>query len=369
MNIYFVSGDVFEMEADALVFSANKEPIIGGSLDASIYKHTNREQLLEARKAHGTIKSGNACMTESFGLRGYKWLIHAVSPVYQPKHPTSTTNQLKKCYLAALTLAEEKGLKRLNFTLLGGGAKGFSNRRAKSAARSAIEEYFAENPDSSIKYVTIVEYKKEDEYQALIECNNCLRRLYELLPQISGGEHLLEQTSQLGAVKNAVVEKLMQYTLTETELFKRKYEADKQEYMKTHSIYNMTFEDHIYSQLVIRPKDTTNTQFSERIFIRNDSDVSKIFNYISNPNCRNQVKSFLSKRMNVLKLGLGLNLSYEDTCRLMWSQGHDFPSNYMDYEIANSYIQTGLQDAALRDYEYEFRSARNPSEENKSVEK
>ena len=65
MKINFVTGDVFEMEADALVFSANTEPIIGGSMDAYIYEHADRDQLLEKRKAFGTIKGGNACITES----------------------------------------------------------------------------------------------------------------------------------------------------------------------------------------------------------------------------------------------------------------------------------------------------------------
>ncbi len=113
MNIDFITGDVFEIEADALVFSANKEPIIGGSLDAFIYERAGKDQLLEKRKAFGTIKSGNACITESCGLSGYKWLIHAVCPVYQKSHPTNTTHYLKKCYISALALADEKGLERV----------------------------------------------------------------------------------------------------------------------------------------------------------------------------------------------------------------------------------------------------------------
>jgi len=360
MNIDFITGDVFEIEADALVFSANKEPIIGGSLDAFIYERAGKDQLLEKRKAFGTIDSGNACITESCGLSGYKWLIHAVCPVYQKSHPTNTTHYLKKCYISALALADEKGLESVNFALLGAGAKGFSHRRAKAAAKEAADKYFAENPDSSIMCVTIIEYEKEDEYQALLECNDCLKRLYDLLPKINGGDQLLEQNSELGNIKKAVVDKLTEYTLTETQQFRQRYEADKQEYNNTHSADDLTFEDHIYSQLVVRPENTTNGDFADLIYIPHDSDISKIFHYISNHN--NQVRSFLSKKMNVLKLSLGLELSYENICRLMWSQGHDFPSSDIDYEIVNYYIITGDQHNALKDFEDEFRSGKNPRE-------
>ncbi len=367
MNIDFVKGNVFEMKADALVFSANKEPIIGGSLDAFIYEKAGKDQLLEKRKAFGTIKSGKACITESCGLSGYKWLIHAVCPVYQKNHPTSTTHTLKQCYLSALALANEKGLESVNFALLGAGAKGFSHRRAKVAAEEAVEKYLAENPDSSVKYVTIIEYEKEDEYQALLECNDCLKRLYDLLPKINGGEQFLEQNSELGSIKKAVVDKLTEYTLTETQQFRQRYEADKQKYNNTHSADDLTFEDHIYSQLVVRPKNTTNIDFAVLIYISSATEVSRIFNYLRKR--YNQTSSFLSIRMNVLKLSLGLELSYENTCRLMWSQGHDFPSSDMDYDIVNNYIIIGDQSYALEDYANVFQSAKSKNAEEKSEEK
>ena len=251
--------------------------------------------------------------------------------------------------------------------MLGAGAKGFSYKRAKEAAEAAAEKYFSENPGSSIKYVTIIEYSKEDEYQTLLECNECLKRLFYLLPKINGGEQLLEQTSELGIIKKAVFDKITEYTMKETQKFKGKYDAEKQEYIKTHSTDDLTFEENIYKELVNKPPKMTNAEFAELIYISHDADVSKLWHYLSNRS--NQVRAFLSKKGNVLKLGLGLNLSYEKICRLMWSQGYDFPSNNIDYDIVNEYIIKGEYRSALEDYEEEFRSGKNPRETDISFEK
>ena len=163
-------GDVFDFTADALVFPANKKPVIGGSLDSQVYEKAGSDQLLQARMKHGELHSGEVCLTQSFDLKDrYKFLIHAASPVYQHHHKKESAHNLKKCYSGALRLAEEKQLKTIVFTLLGAGASGFPFKMAIEKATTAIEDYFSEHKDSRIESVTLVKYSKESDYQKTSE--------------------------------------------------------------------------------------------------------------------------------------------------------------------------------------------------------
>ena len=104
------NGDVFECSADALVFPASKKPVIGGNFEGHIFKYTDSKKLLAKRQEIGEIHSGNAEITESFRLKGYKYLIHTVVPNYNSQR-YNPSERLKNCYINSLIAAENNKIK------------------------------------------------------------------------------------------------------------------------------------------------------------------------------------------------------------------------------------------------------------------
>lgn len=55
-------------------------------------------------------------------------------------------------------------------------------------------------------------------------------------------------------------------------------------------------------------------------------------------------KTFLNKKANVLRIGLGLKVSVDDMILLMLSRGHVFPSS-------NDYIEKAIWEQVFTDYD------------------
>lgn len=56
MPLKIVRNDITKVKADAIVNSANKNPICGGGAEYSIYEAAGREALLAAREKIGPLK-------------------------------------------------------------------------------------------------------------------------------------------------------------------------------------------------------------------------------------------------------------------------------------------------------------------------
>ena len=78
MPFEIIRNDITLVRADAIVNTANPEPVIGGSTDALIHAAAG-PGLLEARRRIGPIAAGEAAITPAFGL-GAKYVIHTVGP-------------------------------------------------------------------------------------------------------------------------------------------------------------------------------------------------------------------------------------------------------------------------------------------------
>lgn len=354
MDISYIQGDIFAMKADSLVFPANHKPVIGGSLDGQIYERAGMEQLLHQRKKHGELHSGESCITESCDLtNNYRWLIHTATPVYQPSHPTNTMHKLKKCYLSALELSDKKGLKHIVFVLLGAGASGFSHSKAKEAADSAIKRYCSEHPDSLIESVTIVEYEKESQYQLLIQCNRKLIELKAMLSQIEELKDYVQIDSYMGEIRTTIAKHLKSYADEETVRIKQAYQREITRLSAETT--ELSAEDRLYKSIVKLPNGINQTAFAERIYLQESSNISQIVNlYSKNGKQYANAFSFFNSKLNVIKLGLGLELSFDKMCWLMWSRGHEFPISELDIDLSECYIKQGKCLDALVDYEEEF---------------
>ena len=75
-------GDLSRVTADAIVISANPEPICGEGVDEAIFNAAGQKQLNSVRKNIGRISVGQAVYTRAFSLQA-KYIIHTVSPMWR----------------------------------------------------------------------------------------------------------------------------------------------------------------------------------------------------------------------------------------------------------------------------------------------
>ena len=81
MPFEIVRNNIVNMQVDAVVNTANPNPVIGSGVDSGIHKKAGPE-LLAARQKIGCIDFGGAVITPGFGL-DTKYVIHTVGPVWE----------------------------------------------------------------------------------------------------------------------------------------------------------------------------------------------------------------------------------------------------------------------------------------------
>lgn len=78
MPFEIVRNDIVRVQADAIVNTANPDPVVGGGTDAGIHAAAGPE-LLKARQQIGPIAVGEAAITPGFRLPA-KYVIHTWDP-------------------------------------------------------------------------------------------------------------------------------------------------------------------------------------------------------------------------------------------------------------------------------------------------
>lgn len=142
MAFQIIRNDITKVSADAIVNTANPEPVIGGGTDYAIHKAAGPE-LLEARKQIGNIYTGQSVATPAYQLSA-KYVLHTVSPAWiDGKHHEE--EDLRKAYDAALILAYELGCKSIAFPLMAAGTYGFPHDLALSVAIRAFTDFLLDH--------------------------------------------------------------------------------------------------------------------------------------------------------------------------------------------------------------------------------
>ena len=151
MAFKIIRNDITKVKADAIVNTANPEPIIGGGTDSAIYKAAGEEKLLAERKKIGKIKVGTCAATKAYNLSA-KYIIHTVGP-YWIDGNHNEEEYLKNCYTNSLQLAKKLKCKSIAFPFISTGVYKFPKAKALSVATSAINEFLLENDMSVILVV------------------------------------------------------------------------------------------------------------------------------------------------------------------------------------------------------------------------
>lgn len=143
MPLTIIRQSITEVDAEAIVNTANPHPTVGGGTDTAVYEAAGFDALLEARKAIGDIAVGDAAVTPAFNLP-YKIIIHTVSPIWKDGNHAET-EALRSCYLRSLEEAEKHACASVAFPLLASGSNGFPKDIALKTALDAIQSWLMDH--------------------------------------------------------------------------------------------------------------------------------------------------------------------------------------------------------------------------------
>lgn len=159
MPKYFIElGDISDLQVDAIVNAAAPDLLGGGGVDGAIHFKAGLE-LKEYCRSLGGAKTGEAKITPGFKLLS-KYVIHTVGPVWKGG-VKNESELLKSCYLNSLSLADSYKLNTIAFPAISAGAFAYPLEEACKIALKSVLEYFKSKPDSVVKEVYFVCFKKE----------------------------------------------------------------------------------------------------------------------------------------------------------------------------------------------------------------
>lgn len=139
MPLKIVRNDITKMNTEAIVNTANENPVVGTGCDLAIYQAAGYEDLLRYRREHiGHVPEGGAFLTPGFQLPA-KYIIHAVSPAYR-NDAEQQEKKLRECYRKSLRLAEDHQIRSIAFPVIATGGFGFPK---EEGIRIAVDEIHA----------------------------------------------------------------------------------------------------------------------------------------------------------------------------------------------------------------------------------
>lgn len=113
MAFRIIRNDITKVAADAIVNTANPDPIYADGTDGAIYAAAGADKLLAERPKIGHMDVGQAAVTPAFALPA-KYIIHTVGPAWEDgRH--GEYEQLRNCYDNSLALAAELYCKSIAF--------------------------------------------------------------------------------------------------------------------------------------------------------------------------------------------------------------------------------------------------------------
>lgn len=148
-EISIITGDITELDVDAIVNAANTDLLAGGGVCGAIFKKAGYAELQEECDKLSPIKTGEAIITSGYSLKA-KHVIHAVGPVY---HGPSSAPYLEAAYLNSLKLADENGLESIAFPSISTGIYGYPKEEAAKIAIKTVKNF---KPKNNLKTIVLV---------------------------------------------------------------------------------------------------------------------------------------------------------------------------------------------------------------------
>lgn len=287
-------GDITEISAEAIVNSANRAPICGGSTEAKIYEKAGYEDLLQERKKIGPLAVCDVAATPAFRLDA-KYLIFVSAPRYNEGRSGELV-ALSICYRKILEKAAELDCRTLATPLLSSGSYRFPKDTALKIAKNSIEKFLAENPSKDLD-VQLVLYDSESQ--------SVSQQLFGIIEDYI---QIHYEFSPIALESDAEIPECRICASTEQKLSKILDDAKEEE----------TFRDRMDELMRLRdisaPALQRNADIDRRLF-------SKI----------NGKKTYHVSKNTALAIAIGLQLDYAEACDLIARAGYALsPSSRAD---------------------------------------
>ena len=153
-----IRNDITRMQVDAIVNTANEQPVYSAGTDTAVYLAAGAEELLAERKKIGVMAEGEVAVTPGFGLPA-KYIIHAVSPRYD-RDSAVAEEKLRSCYQKSLSSARELGCESIAFPLIATGSYGYPKEEGMRIALDEINAFLLDH--EMMIYLVVFDEKATD---------------------------------------------------------------------------------------------------------------------------------------------------------------------------------------------------------------
>jgi O-acetyl-ADP-ribose deacetylase (regulator of RNase III) len=140
--IEVVKGSVVDQKVDAIVNAANAGLRGGGGVDGAIQRAAGPELLRACRRLYPDgCPTGEARITDAYGITNARHIIHAVGPVYASRDAERCERQLRGAYSYSCELALEAGDSSIAFPCISCGVYGYPFDDATRIAVDELQRY------------------------------------------------------------------------------------------------------------------------------------------------------------------------------------------------------------------------------------